>query len=257
MTDYELLQKIFSKGTGSAEGWKEFLNIYSKYMLKIIWQYTDDYDTAMENYLFICSKLVNNNFKILRKFKYSLNDKKIRLSTYLNVVVNRLCIDCYRSKFGRKRYPKAVTSLSDFERKVFELHFWKGYGIAEVEKILNNELSSGNNVISAIDKINDLLSPLNRSQKISQTKSVLLEYNDSVVFHQNKNRPDNNLEILTEKIEMMINKIPEEDRLIVKLKYWENLTATQIAKIINIPERRVYTVLNSTIKKLKKYFEDK
>ena len=146
MTDYELLQKIFSKGTESVKGWKEFLNIYSKYMLKIIWRYTDDYDTAMGNYLFICSKLVNNDFKILRKFNYSINNQKIRLSTYLNVVVNRLCIDCYRSKFGRKRYPKAITSLSDFEKKVFELYFWKSYGIAEVEKILNNELSNENNI---------------------------------------------------------------------------------------------------------------
>lgn len=256
MTDYELLQKIFSKGTESVKGWKEFLNIYSKYMLKIIWRYTDDYDTAMGNYLFICSKLVNNDFKILRKFNYSINNQKIRLSTYLNVVVNRLCIDCYRSKFGRKRYPKAITSLSDFEKKVFELYFWKSYGIAEVEKILNNELSNENNIISAIDKINDLLSPLSHSQKIPHAKSVLLEYNDSVVFHQNKNRPDSNLKILTEKVEIMMNKIPEEDRLIVKLKYWENLTAAQIAKIINIPERRVYTVLNRTIKKLKEYFKN-
>lgn len=256
MTDYELLQKIFSKGTESVKGWKEFLNIYSKYMLKIIWRYTDDYDTAMGNYLFICSKLVNNDFKILRKFNYSINNQKIRLSTYLNVVVNRLCIDCYRSKFGRKRYPKAITSLSDFEKKVFELYFWKSHGIAEVEKILNNELSNENNIISAIDKINDLLSPLSHSQKIPHAKSVLLEYNDSVVFHQNKNRPDSNLKILTEKVEIMMNKIPEEDRLIVKLKYWENLTAAQIAKIINIPERRVYTVLNRTIKKLKEYFKN-
>ena len=76
MNEAKLLTKLFPGGKKSQKAWSKFLEIYSKLLLKIIWQYTKDYDEAMEKYLFVCSNLCKDNFRIFKNFNTESRGKK-------------------------------------------------------------------------------------------------------------------------------------------------------------------------------------
>ena len=86
----------------AADAWAYFLNKYSKIILKVIRSYTNNYDEVMDKYLFVCNKISENNFSLLKKYNY--NDKrKAKLSTWLTVVVRNLCVDQFRKNHGDRK----------------------------------------------------------------------------------------------------------------------------------------------------------
>ena len=46
--------------------------------------------------------------------------------------------------------------------------------------------------------------------------------------------------------------LPANEKLILRLRFWENLSAREIAEILDIePYVKVYTMINSSLKKLR------
>ena len=157
MKDQRLLHRIFSGGRKSELAWKEFLDLYSNLFLSIIAKYTKAHDEAMEKYLFICAKLCNDNFRILKKFNPANNFRKPKLSTWLTVVIRNLCVDEFRSNHGRRRLPTAIKSLNDFEVCVFKLRYWFGYKETEICQVFSNLANGNEKVMNSISKFNQLL----------------------------------------------------------------------------------------------------
>ena len=53
--------------------------------------------------------------------------------------------------------------------------------------------------------------------------------------------------------EKWIAKLPEEEKIIIRLKFWENLSAREIADIVGLEnEQKVYSMLRNIFKTLKK-----
>ncbi len=252
MIEKKILKELFSKGKNSDKAWREFLHSYSKLILKIIWRYTHDYDEAMSKYLFVCSSLCKNDFKVMKKFEIVHNRKKTKLAAWLTVVVNHLCIDEYRIKEGRKRHPKAILSLNDFDKKVFELYYWKGYEISQIEQYLNLKSDEINELTESLDRITDVISPGFEKKRLDKRKPYFVEFKD---YHLNDSvkKQSFDMEELAEKLGSWVDKLPEKEKLIVKFKYWENFSAPAISKIMNISERQVYSILEKTLKDLREF----
>ena len=134
-----LLQRLFAGGQESEIAWKEFLGLYSNLFLKIIWRYEKDRDAVMEKYLYACSKLASNDFSILRSFNPEHSKVPPKLSTWLTIVVKNLCLEAHRVQHGRRRFPRALLRMSDFDRKVFDLYYWRGHSPEQIDSILANE----------------------------------------------------------------------------------------------------------------------
>lgn len=250
--DKKLLKKLFSGEKKSQKAWSEFLDIYSNLLLKIIWQYTKDYDDAMEKYFFVCSKLCKDNFRILKKYDTERRGKRTTLSTWLIVVVNHLCIDEHRSKKGRKRLPKAILNMSDFDKKVFELYYWQGYEINQLEHQLNLGSETVSKILESLDRITDAVSPNLSKNRLNKQKPFFVELKDHHQYKMSEERL-NNLEALSDKLEVWLNRLPEKEKLIVKFKYWENLSASTIGTVIKLPERKVYSILEKVLKDLREF----
>ena len=246
LLDKELLAQLFS-GESSQAAWKEFLLRYSNLFLKIIWQLEQDRDVAMDRYLFVCEKLAAKNFLILHKFNPELQEHTPKLSTWLTIVVRNICVEGHRSIHGRRRYPQALLRLSSFDREVFELSYWKGYSIDEVQQhIKARRNGSATSVRTSLRKIDSALT--------GASKKALRDWNDPVIVSLEEEtaiEQDEHADDLVEWFETSSRRLTDQERLAIRLRFWEDLTAAEIGSILKIqPLRKVYTLLENSLKKL-------
>ncbi|TAK61580.1 MAG: sigma-70 family RNA polymerase sigma factor [Bacteroidetes bacterium] len=250
LTDSALLQRLFSGKRVQEDAWKEFLRRFSNLILKIIWQYEREHDSVMDKYVFICSKLCANDFAILRKFIPEFNERNPKLSTWLTVVVRNLCIEEHRSTHGRHRYPTALMKMSDLDRKVFTLYFWKGYSREEIEQQLDGtETISPGEIVQSLARIEQkFLGKEVLGGKQQEMKSIPF---DETLMQVDAGYPDGERLMEAEGFEQAMEKLTEQERAVVRLRFWEDMTAPEISEILNIvPLRKVYAILEHAMKTL-------
>jgi RNA polymerase sigma factor (sigma-70 family) len=81
-----------------ANAWAEFLRAYTKLILFVARRTPGGYDTVMDRYTFVLGKLQEHDFRRLRSYA---EDGRAKFSTWLTVVIQRLCVDFNRLKTGR------------------------------------------------------------------------------------------------------------------------------------------------------------
>lgn len=246
----KLLQALFNGDNLSEIAWEEFLKRYSKLILKVCWKFDKDYDKVMQQYLFTCEKLADNNFSLLKKYNSDFNRDKPKFSTWLAVVARNICIDNYRKKSGRKRYPAAVENLSEEDKSIFELYYWKGLSLREITETLNLHLPGRIETVNQkLDRINSLLS---RSPGI-RDQIHLVPYNDQAIGKEDE-MDENNYD---EKIAKWVSGLPDIEKIVIRLRFWEGLSAREISEICRItPYNKVYSILNKSLKLLREMSEE-
>ena len=81
-----------------AAAWSAFLDSYSRLILYIARKSCSSRDAAMDRYAYALEQLRKDDFARLRAYEA---DDRARFSTWLAVVVRRLCTDFHRKKYGR------------------------------------------------------------------------------------------------------------------------------------------------------------
>lgn len=245
MTDEAILKHLPSGGSEAESAWKEFLRKYSNLFLKVIWQFQREHDEVMEEYLFICSRLAANRYALLRKFNAAAQPHP-SLAAWLTVVVRNLCIDRHRAQHGRRRFPKALLKLSEYDRRVFELYYWKKYSVQEIDHQVQPRADGG--VVSALARIEEVLTRSSLNRVTSSSSETVVPYDDNLLMEPD----DDNSGELEVHVNAWLGTLPERERIVVRMRFWEDLTAKQIADLLNIPsEQRVYSILRSALKRLR------
>ncbi len=255
--DKKLLLSLTRENPEQALAWRTFLKRYSKLILKIAWRYSYNYDEVMDKYLFICSKLKEDNYKKLKQFNI-YDKKRPKLSTWLTIIIRHLCVDEIRKRTGRNRYPLAVMRLDDFHRKVFDLYYLKGHSISEIEEMGISKLSNKkySSVSQAVNFIHKSISSKTETKFKKSVEKSFVEF-DEKYMTKFDNENEDFLKVFNEKIDRLIDDLPDTDGMIIKLKYWEGLSVTEIAKIVRCSRREVCNRLEHSLKILKKLAEDK
>jgi len=96
------LQQLLSATTPSDRdrAWQDFLDAYSRLLLHVARSVSRDHDDAMDAYAHVLQELRADNSARLRVFSDAGRSK---FSTWLVVVVQRLCLDYRRRQYGRLR----------------------------------------------------------------------------------------------------------------------------------------------------------
>lgn len=81
-----------------ATAWSAFLDSYSRLILYIARKSCSGRDAAMDRYTYALEQLRRDDYARLRAYEA---DDRARFSTWLAVVVRRLCTDFHRKKYGR------------------------------------------------------------------------------------------------------------------------------------------------------------
>lgn len=94
-------------GPEEERAWTEFLDSYSRLILYVARQMPRDHDVVMDRYTFVVERLREQGCRRLRTFAA---DGRGKFTTWLIVVIRRLCVDHDRSKHGRAPAPGARSS---------------------------------------------------------------------------------------------------------------------------------------------------
>jgi DNA-directed RNA polymerase specialized sigma24 family protein len=247
VNDKELLRRLFSERSPS-QAWEEFLRNYSNLFLKIIWQFEKNHDVVMERYLHVCKRFTENNFAILRKFSAEYRENPPKLSTWLAAIVRNICVDLFRKEHGRRRYPKALLALSEIDRKVFELYYWQGYSVSDIDAQLQRRKNGAHrHAADSLARIESSLLRLPTGRPYGKPSTV--RFIEEAFVAETEEFP-------AEVVERWLSVLSGDERIVIRLKFWEDLTLAEIVKITGItPESLVTDIVESALKKLKRMYE--
>jgi DNA-directed RNA polymerase specialized sigma24 family protein len=110
------------------EAWQEFLETYSRTILRVIRVFETDPDKTSDAFLFVCEQLSRRGFRRLRQFRL---EGPATFRTWLQAVTRNLCLDWHRRQHGRHRPFRSISRLPRLEREVFEWHYRKGLSVEE------------------------------------------------------------------------------------------------------------------------------
>jgi RNA polymerase sigma factor for flagellar operon FliA len=165
--------------------------------------------------------------------KFDLS-KKVKFETYASLRIRGSIIDAIREQDWaprslRKKSKELEKAYSELENKLG--HSATDQEVADMMGI-------------TVDELNKLLQEVNMSQMISLED--YLDQNretrfDSLSFNKDYDKPEERMDVieLKEILADAIEKLPEKERLVVTLYYYEELTLKEISVIMKVSESRV------------------
>lgn len=170
-------------------------------------------------------------------------DKNVKFETYANFRIRGSIIDHLRSldwvpRSTRQKYKKFEEAMSKLQST---------YGLNIDDNILANELNM------SLEELKNFLSEVSIFSVISLDDKMSENSNFNIISEDFETRPESNyLKDEGKRIlRATIEKLPERERMIIKLYYFSELTYKEISKILNISESRVSQLHTKCIVKLK------
>jgi len=185
--------------------------------------------------------------------KFDIN-KGVKFETYATLRIRGSIIDSIRELDW---VPRSLRQKSkELERLYMELETQKGQPPTDKEIAEKMGIS--------IDEYNKLLNNINFSTLISLDEYLEQNFQvDSDIMHiKSDDRPDSYLELIELKslLGEAIDSLPEKEKLVVSLYYYDELTLKEIGVILNVSESRVSQLHTKAILrlrgKLSKYMND-
>lgn len=253
----ELLERL-SSARGDA-AWNEFLAGYSSVVLHVIRRCGVSSDRADECFLDICEALGDGGFRRLRSFRA---DGPASFKTWLMAVVANLCIDWKRRDQGRVRSFRSVSRLPELERQVYRCIFERRMTRTQCLHALLPRfpgLTQGR-VAEINAQLFQLLTPQQRWQLTVRTPSLtpvtfpVSPADDEPAWQMALPGPGPD-ELAEEEQEQRrlhraLAALPAEYRLLVRLRYEQNLSLVEIARLTGQPDpfrvnRRIHAALDA------------
>jgi RNA polymerase sigma factor (sigma-70 family) len=170
-----------------------------------------EHDTAMDAYAFVLEQMRSDDFRALRSFSTT---GPASFATWLTVVARRMCVDFYRSRYGRPRAQESnrpsAEARRDARRRLADL---SAAGI-DVTPLLKSE-------------------DADPEERLRQTELLAI-------------------------LESVMVDLKPSDRLLLKLRFEDGLTAQEIATALEWPTQfHVFRRLNAVYAQLRERLRSK
>jgi RNA polymerase sigma factor (sigma-70 family) len=225
------------------EAWAGFLDAYSPLLLDVVRLFERDEDAAGDCYLFICEQLCRNGFRRLRCFR---TDGPASFTTWLRAVARNLCLDWHRQEFGRHRVFESIARLPALDQEIFKKIFVDGLSADAAHLTLEPRLPGLTlaEVGRCIGRIEQSLTPRQRwllsvrRARGGRGAAAGTEDSDEVLERIPGEGPDpESLAALREERAALLgalSRLPDRDRLVVRLRFEQELTLEEIARLLNL-----------------------
>lgn len=253
----EILRQLNSSHADDA--WGDFLEQYATAIYQVVCHFEPDADRASDCFQFICEQLVQNKFRRLRAFKI---DGPAKFSTWLNAVVRNLCIDWHRKETGRPRTFKSIAKLSPFDRKVFTLLYERGVSTEEGLQLLASFYPNATEA-ALIESRQRIEAGLTRQQRwllnsrtLRSSRPELMPDLEEVRCNIADPRADPEAQAISKErhsdLIRRMKRLSDQERLIIRLRFEQDLTLDQIAKLLNFGNaQRVDRLLKQILSQLR------
>lgn len=258
-----ILEQISSRN--AEEVWDLFLDEYSTTILQVVRHVERDSDFVPDCFQFVCERLSANSFLRLRKFR---PQGPAVFSTWLRAVVRNLCLDWRRKQFGRRRFFKSISRLSVFDQEVFRHLYERRVSFDETFQSLRSTFPdiTQTRLAESTARIEKELTTKQRrlldarlSQQASQTSA---SFNETVAAHADVSDPSPNPEaqaVLEERataLRRALGRLPQRERLLIRLRFEQELTLEQVAKLLGLGNaQRVERQIRAVLGKLREELE--
>jgi RNA polymerase sigma factor (sigma-70 family) len=224
--------------TGKVEqAWEKFVHHYARVVLQVARLTTADTDDAGDAFLFVCEKLRADRCGRLRRFDPS---GTASFTTWLRAVARNLCVDWHRSRHGRLRPLAMLEGLPLLSRETFRLVFQERMSIDEAVIALRPQMPGvrREEVRAAHDDLSRRLTPRQRGAIESPRRGGRMVPIDQITDPAGEGPTPEELTAFGELRSMLrreIARLPARDRLVLRLRYEQELTLSMIARITGAP----------------------
>lgn len=247
--------------------WPEFLREYTPFMMSCIRRFATDTDERMEIYVHVCERLVADDCRRIRQFRGAGRLGACKFTTWLAAVVFNLSREWIRSERGRRRLFRSLQDLSRTNRLIFQYYFWDGYSRGQIASLLRLKNHISCEAPEVTQRLAEIERHLSRDHRwrlvtgllrssgpisIDRPRTVVGEGNGLEIPDRREGsgrwleREDAN-----ERLHALINELPNDERLAVRLRFERGLSARDIAAALGIRNhKRVYEIQGRALAKL-------
>lgn len=247
MIEGQELGQLLDRDPKSA--WDRLVADYSDLILGVIARYTRDRDSQMDAYLYVLEELKAQDFRRLRHYRQGAGERSCAFSTWLKLVVRNLYFDWFRHERGRKSLPKEIQKLPSTEQRAFKLVHWEGYSAQEAFEVLRGQVKNlrFGDFIRKLARVEERLSAINRAKirrDIERARGPLSLDDDGegppleARVEARAPTPEDDAALAERRRALwgLIQELPDEDHVMIRLRFFEGLTAKEIAAAIGIDD---------------------
>jgi DNA-directed RNA polymerase specialized sigma24 family protein len=210
--------------------WDTFVGRYRRLLFATIRQRAVDHDDVMDIFAYVCEALREDDYRRLRAWKPDAV-VRARFSTWLVTVVQRLMIDWFRRRDGRRRAPAFVDGMNPRHRAIFELVFIERMSHLEAYGIICARNPPG-------PSYNQFLEFLRETYRTAAKGRFAALGTAPQVPDVPEPAPAAEISERVEWLDRALRSIPPVDRVALELTVVENLPAGDIARILGLPNAK-------------------
>jgi RNA polymerase sigma factor (sigma-70 family) len=247
MLDGHALGELLDRDPRAA--WDRLVAECSDLILGVIARYTRDVDARMDAYLYVLEELKADNFRRLRHYGRGIAVPPCSFATWLKLVVRNLYFDWFRHEHGRKSLPKEIQKLGPVEQRAFKLVYWEGYSAQEAYEVLRGQVGHlrFGDFIQKLVRVEERMSAINRAkirrdfERARGPLSLDAEEDGPPLEARVEVRvptPEDDAARAERRRALwdLVTGLAPEERLLVRLRFFEGLTAKQIAAKIGVKD---------------------
>lgn len=192
-------------------------------------------------------RIVEDDYRVLRRF-----EGRSSVATYLTTVVANLYRDHRVKRRGRWRPSAAAKELGPVAERLERLVYRRNMSFREAVEVLRSEGATSASDRELAELFNRI--PMRPKLRPTQVGPEPLEQIPSgpradagVEAKEARRKHETIREALTHALEAL----PSEDRLILRMRFWDDVTVADIARGLDLPQRPLYRRINRLIDTLR------
>lgn len=195
-----------------------------------------DHSSTEEFRSWVRERMLDDNGAIIRKFS-----GRSSIRTYLTVVIAHLFADYRNQHWGRWRPSAAALRLGPLAVRLERLVFRDGHPAHEAITLLTTS-----DATASRDKLQALMRQLPARVPVREVPL------DDAVHHEATAGPahfweterERERQHVTHVLQAVTQRLPEQERVILRMRYWEEATIAEIARALGLDQKRLYRQLD-------------
>jgi len=198
-------------------------------------------------------RLIENDYAILGKFRGEGS-----LGTYLTLVIATLLREYRGKEWGRWRPSAAALLLGPVGVRLEALVYRDGFTraqAAEVLRTVDGDTLSDREVAAMLARIPPRRPPVPPELDLEALAAVpAYDHADDLVIEGEMDRERRRIE---EALLQSLECLPDEDRWIVRLRFWQAMSVADVGRALSLPQKPLYRRLERAFWRLRKHLEER
>lgn len=194
---------------------------------------------------FVRLRLVEDDYAILRKFQ-----NRSTLWTYLAAVVERLSLDFCVAKWGRWRPSALAERLGPIAVTLERLVTRDSHTIEEAMEIVRTHHDVGK-TYAELRRIWDQLPVRVRTTEVGEAAASTVSSNDRSETEVEDGDRQKDIDRLQRALQTAFGQIPPQDRVVIALRFDQDLSMVQIARLTGSSVPTLHRRLDKSVKQLR------